>query len=75
MYKYKIHNFFNTYLENNWNYLIDNSVHHTFYQNYDINKIWFNTIGSKLKNHKLLIFEFKCLLRLLILFLLYRNLF
>lgn len=58
MYKYKIHNFFNTNLENNWNYLIDNSIHHTFYQNYEINKIWFNTIGSKLKNHKLLIFEF-----------------
>ena len=57
MFNYKIVKSFDKNLESNWNSLISNS-NHTFFQKYELNKLWYNLIGSKIKSSKLLIFEF-----------------
>jgi CelD/BcsL family acetyltransferase involved in cellulose biosynthesis len=48
MYSYKIYSSFNQELKKDWEHILGKSDH-TFYQLYELNKSWYETIGSKEK--------------------------
>jgi len=59
MFSYKIYNSFGNELKIIWNNLLNRSLGHTIFQLYEINKIWFDSVGvaeKKLKLHVVVIF-------------------
>ena len=57
MFSYKVYKSFSDELELLWNDLIKKSQH-TVYQTFHINKIWYNSIGTRYNSSDLLIFVF-----------------